>query len=119
MATMLFALPIKSGQAEATRAFAQECIGPRYAEYDASEQRIGIRVENWYLQRNAAGQFFTIQVEGPDLMSSLSAFISSRDPFDLWFKEQLARLTGIDLNAGPPPNEMVAETLAEYKAGGA
>jgi hypothetical protein len=119
MATMLFALPIKPGQEEATRAFAQECIGPRYAEYDASEQRIGIQVENWYLQRNAAGQFFTVQVEGLDLMSSLGAFISSRDPFDLWFKEQLAALTEIDLNAGPPPDEMVAETLAEYKAKGA
>jgi hypothetical protein len=119
MATLLFALPIKPGQAEAARVFAQECIGPRYADYDASEQRIGIQVENWYLQRNAAGQFFTIQVEGPDLMSSLGAFIGSRDPFDLWFKEQLASLTGIDLNAGPPPNEMVAETLAEYKAKGA
>jgi hypothetical protein len=78
MATMLFALPIKPGQAEATRAFAQECIGPRYAE-----QRIGIQRENWYLQRTVAGQFFAIQVEGPDLMSSLGAFISSRDPFDL------------------------------------
>ncbi len=119
MATLLFALPIKPGQTEAARAFAQECIGPRYADYDASEQRIGIQVENWYLQRNAAGQFFTIQVEGPDLMSSLGAFISSREPFDLWFKEQLLSLTGIDLNAGPPPNEMVAETLAEYKAKGA
>jgi hypothetical protein len=119
MATLLFALPIKPGQTEAARAFAQECIGPRYADYDASEQHIGIQVENWYLQRNAAGQFFTIQVEGPDLISSLGAFISSREPFDLWFKEQLASLTGIDLNAGPPPNEMVAETLAEYKAKGA
>jgi len=43
MATKLFALPIKPGQAEATRAFARECIGSRYAEYDASEQRIGIQ----------------------------------------------------------------------------
>ena len=119
MATLLFALPIKSGQTEAARAFAQECLGPRYADYDASERRIGIQVENWYLQRLAADQFFTIQVEGLDLIVSLSAFISSRDPFDLWFKEQLAGITGIDLNAGPPPNEVVAETLAEYKAKGA
>ncbi len=103
---------------QSVRAFAQECIGPRYADYDTSEQRIGIQVENWYLQRNAAGQFFTIQVEGPDLMSSLGAFISSHEPFDLWFKEQLRSLTGTDLNAGPPPNEMLAETLAEYKAKG-
>jgi hypothetical protein len=119
MATMLFALPIRSGQTEAARAFAQECIGPRSAEYAASGQRIGIQVENWYLQRNSAGEFFTIYVEGPDLMSSFGAFISSREPFDLWFKAQILALTGIDLNAGPPPKEMFAQTLAEYKAKGA
>jgi hypothetical protein len=118
MATMLFALPLSSGQAEAARTFAKQCVGPRYTEYDASERRIGIPIENWYLQRTSAGEFFMIYVEGPDLMSSLGAFISSREPFDLWFKEQLLALTGVDLNAGPPPNEMVAETLAEYKAQG-
>ncbi len=46
-------------------------------------------------------------------------FISSREPFDLWFKEQLLALTGVDLNAGPPPNEMFAETVLEYEAKGA
>ena len=117
MATMLFALPIKSGQAEAARSFARECIGPRYAEYDASERRIGIAGENWYLLHTPSAELFVIQVEGADLMSSLGAFISSREPFDVWFKEQMLAFTGVDLNAGPPPNEAIAETLAEYKAG--
>jgi hypothetical protein len=109
-------LPIQPGQTDAARAFAQECIGPRADAYDASERRIGIPAENWYLLHTQAGDAFVIHVEGPDLNASLGAFIGSQDPFDLWFKQQLASITGVDLNAGPPSQEMIAETLAEYKA---
>lgn len=116
MPTLLVAVPIKPGMSDAARAFAQECIGPRMADYDASEQRINIAVENWYLQHTPSGDLFAIYLEGPDLNASLGAFIASQDPFDLWFKQQFASFTGADLNAGPPPADMVAETLAEYKA---
>jgi hypothetical protein len=116
MATVLFALPIKPGQADAVRTLTKACIGQRRPEFDASERRIGIQVENWYLQHTPSGELFAFQVEGPDLQSSFGAFIASQDPFDLWFKEQVSVLTGVDLNAGPPPAEMIAETLGEYKA---
>lgn len=119
MPTLLVALPIKPGMSDAARAFAQECIGPRMADFDASEQRINIPVENWYLQHMSSGDYFSIQIEGPDLNASLGAFIASQDTFDLWFKQQLAGFTGIDLNAGPPPADMLAETLAEYKVAAA
>jgi len=117
VATLMMALPIQDGQADAARAFAQECVGPRYADYDASERRIGIPVENWYLLRVAGHDAFVIQVEGSDLQASLGAFIGSQEPFDRWFKEQVRAFTGIDLNAGPPPAETMAETLAEYNVG--
>lgn len=115
MATLLFALPITSGQTDAARAFAQECAGPRLADFDTSERRIAIPIENWYLQRIGGSDYFTIQVEGSDLNASFGSFIASRDPFDLWFKSRLAEITGVDLNAGPPTNETFAETLLEYK----
>ncbi len=118
MPTILFALPIKPGQAAAARTFIQECIGPRCAAHDASERERGIRSESWYLQHTPGGDFFTCYAEGPDLQTGFGALIASRRPFDLWFKHNLLVLTGIDLNAGPPPAEMIAETLAEYKGGG-
>lgn len=119
MATLLVALPIKAGQTEAARAFARECIGPRFTEYDASERKIGIPVENWYLLPGADGDRFVIQVDAPDVMGSVGAFIASRDPFDVWFKERVLAFTGYDFNGGPPPREMIAESLAEYRASGA
>lgn len=117
MATMMMALPLRCGQAEDAGAFARECVGARYAEYDASERRIGLVAENWYLARLAGADYFVIQVEGEDLMVSMGAFIASREPFDLWFKGRVRDLTGVDLNAGPPPAEAMAATLGEYKAG--
>lgn len=116
MNSMLVTLPVIPGQADAARAFTKECLGARREEYDASERRIGIPKENWYLQHTPAGDMFLIFVEGDDLMASLGAFIQSREPFDLWFKERLRAVTGADLNAGPPPAEAIAETLGEYQA---
>ncbi|HEX8994809.1 MAG TPA: hypothetical protein VF812_02130 [Ktedonobacterales bacterium] len=117
MATLLVTLPIKAGQADAARAFAAECVGRRFADYDASERRIGIPMENWYLQRVGGSEYFVIVLDGPDLNASLGAFIGSHDPFDLWFKERMLEISGVDLNAGPPPADAMAETLAQYSVG--
>lgn len=114
MATMLITLPIMPGQTDAARAFAAECIGPRYADYDASERRIGLQAENWYLQHTPAGDTFVIQIEGPDPMASVGAFVASQDAFDVWFKQRMLALTGVDLSNVPP--QMIAQTLAEYKS---
>lgn len=117
MATLLLSIPVKPGQADAARAFAHEFTGARLEEFDASERRIGITAESWYLQRIGDADCFTVYLEGPDLNASLTAFGSSRDPFDLWFKERLLELTGVDISAGPPPPEALAETLADYHVG--
>jgi hypothetical protein len=114
--TLLLSVPIKAGQSDIARAFAHECVGPRLADYDASERRINITTENWYLQRIGDVDHFTLYIEGPDLNASLGAFIASRDPFDMWFKEQFLGFTGVDLNA-PPPDGVAAELLAEYRVG--
>ncbi len=115
MLTLLMTLPIKPGKTASARSFAQDCLGSRFAEFDASERRIGIPIENWYLQRIGGAEFFTALLEGPDLNASLAAFIASQDPFDLWFKARFSEITGVNLNAGPPAAEAVAETLVEYR----
>lgn len=116
MPNMLIWLPLRPGQAESARAFAAECVGRRYADYDASERRIGIHAENWYLQHTPTGDNFVIVIDGPDLGASVGAFVASQEPFDLWFKQRIRELTGIDFAHLPP--EMLGETLAAYPANG-
>jgi hypothetical protein len=44
---------------------------------------------------------YVAYMESPDFGHALESFCTSRDPFDLWFKEQLLDATGLDLNIVP------------------
>ena len=53
-------------------------------------------------------------MESPDFGTALSRFAASRDGFDVWFKEQLANVTGVDLNH--PPSGPLSELVSHYEA---
>jgi hypothetical protein len=108
-----FALPILPGKTEDARAFQRELDGPRKAEYAASEQRIGITREYWFLQQTPQGDLFLAYLESPDFASATDQFVTSQDPFDRWFKQRLAAVTGMDLNT-PPPGPL-SELLSSYE----
>jgi hypothetical protein len=54
-------------------------------------------------------------MEGADFKGAFTQFVSSRDSFDLWFKERFADVTGIDLN--DPPEMQLPELLSVYEVG--
>jgi hypothetical protein len=58
MDQVCFALPLLAGKTGDARAFMEELEGPRKAAYAASEQRIGIVKESWYLQQSPIGDLF-------------------------------------------------------------
>jgi hypothetical protein len=107
-------LPILNGKTEAAREFMRELEGTHKAEYDASERRIGIIKEVWYLASLPSDDHFVAYMESPDFSNALSMFSQSRDAFDLWFKQRLADATGVDLN-NPPPMQL-GELLSNYAA---
>ncbi len=109
-----FALPILPGKTAAARAFQRDLAGPRMAEYAASERTIGITKELWFLQETPNGDFFVTYMESPDFGKALGMFAASRDAFDVWFKRQLADVTGVDLNT-PPPGPL-SELVSHYEA---
>jgi len=53
-------------------------------------------------------------MESPDLERGLTMFTESREEFDLWFKQRLADVTGIDLNE--PGEDGLFEVLSSYEA---
>lgn len=114
MPSGLHIFPIKSGQVEAARAFANVCAGKRRSEFVASEQRMGITCEQWYVRHVSNVDLLVSHFEGEDLDASATTFVASNDPFDLWFKEQFQAITGIDLNTDRQ-QERRAEVLLEYK----
>jgi len=110
----LFALPILEGRAADARAFLADLEGKRKAEYATSEQRLAITKEVWAIQTTPMGELFVVFFQAPDIPGAVGQFVGSRDPFDLWFKEQVKDATGVDLNV-PPPGPL-SDVLSVYEA---
>jgi hypothetical protein len=108
-------IPVLPGQAEGARSFLRDLDGPRRGDYADSEQRIGIEKELWYISDLGEQQILVAYMEARDFGQALGMFSGSRDPFDMWFKEQLAAATGLDLN--DPPEMQLPELLSDYEAG--
>jgi hypothetical protein len=103
------------GKTAAARTFMQQLDGPRQADFDRSERRIGITKELWFLAQPPSGEQLIAYMESPDFSRALQMFVGSRDPFDVWFKEQMQAVTGVDLN-NPPADMKPAELLSRYQA---
>jgi hypothetical protein len=109
-----FALPVLEDKTEDARAFFEELETQRKSDYAASEQRINISKESWYLQHSPQGDLLLAYIESPDFANALGMFSQSQDEFDQWFKRRIAELTGVDLN-DPPPGPL-SEQLSSYEA---
>jgi hypothetical protein len=107
-------VPILPGRTADAKDFMRELEAGRNADYQRSEQRIGIVKEAWYLARTGAGDQLVAYMESPDFPKALAAFSQSHDEFDQWFKQRLADATGLDLNT--PPDGPLPELLSSYTA---
>jgi hypothetical protein len=107
-------IPITPGQGEAARTFMGELEGTHRSAYADSEQRIGIEKELWFISDLGEQELLVAYMESGDFGHALELFSASRDSFDLWFKEQLAGVTGLDLN--DPPEMQLPELVSHYEA---
>ena len=112
------ALPVIAGKTEQARAFMRQLDGPRRAEFDRSERRIGISKELWYLASLPSGDHLIGYIEAVDFARAFEAFIASREAFDMWLKAEMLAATGLDLN-NPPADTKPAELLSHYEAASA
>lgn len=112
MERMCLTVPVRPGRRADLVGFMHEVDGPRHGELGATERRIGITREVFFLADRGDHDRLVMYLEGESIGDSLGSFIASREPFDVWFKERFAACTGVDLN-DPPPLEP-AELLAAY-----
>jgi hypothetical protein len=110
MALMAVAFPIVPGKADDWKRFIAELNGPRRAEFVASRKGIGAR-ERTFLQPTPMGDLVVVTLEGDDPAQSFGKFVSSKDPFTLWFLEQVKAVHGVDLTQpGGPMPELVVDS---------
>ena len=111
MPAFCVALPVLPGKREALKEFGKTATSSRRSEFAASERRLGIPKEAWFLQTTPQGDFALVYLEARDPAKALGEFARSQDAFDRWFKDQVKAITGVDLNqppAGPPPEQVIS-----------
>jgi hypothetical protein len=97
MSGIVLTFPILSGKVEAWRRFCQELSGSRRLPYEASRQRLGITCERLALVDTAFGATAVTTLEAPDVAQALGQIIASDLPFDVWYRERLQELHGVNL----------------------
>lgn len=97
MSGIVLTFPILAGKVEAWRRFCQELSGSQQVMYEASRQRIGITRERLSLVETAFGSTAVTTLEARDLGAALSQIIDSELPFDIWYRERLQELHGVNL----------------------
>jgi len=119
MSGIVLTFPILAGKVEAWRRFCQELSGSRRQPYEASRQRLGITRERLALVDTAFGATAVTTLEAPDVDQALGQIIASGLPFDVWYRERLQELHGINLTgyeqfAQPVPLPLNQELLFEW-----
>lgn len=112
MEQVCLVLPLLPGREAATRSFLAELATQRTAEYRASQERIGVTKEMWFLSGTDGDATLIAYLETDGFEAAVGGIAGSRDPFDVWFKERLAACTGLDLD--DPPPLALPELLATY-----
>ena len=119
MSGIVLTFPILASKVEAWRRFCQELSGSRRKLYEASRRRLGITYERLALIENAYGATSVTIIEAPDVDGALGQIIASMVPFDVWYRDKLQKLHGINLTGyelfkkqNPVPNNQ--ELLFEW-----
>jgi hypothetical protein len=119
MPLIVRAFPVLPGKEEDIRQFAAEMAGPRRQEAEEFYRSFGVIRESWHYQETPHGPLVisVTDVEG-ELSGKAQAYADSVRPFDLWFKDQVRNLTGIDPQIQPmgPPSEVIFDTRSETTA---
>lgn len=107
-----FFVPLLPGKTEAAKAFAQSLMNERRADLDNAQ--VTVTKESWFLQETPHGDFLIVYYHSPNPDKVHAALAVSEEPFDVWFREQILDITGIDISTplGNLPKQVLAWSRA-------
>jgi hypothetical protein len=83
-------------------------------EFSASQKRVDITKEEWVFQQTPMGALVLVRFESPDPAASLAGFGQSQDLFDVWSRQRIQEITGVDMSAAS--DEPLPEMLLDWHA---
>lgn len=95
-----FFVPILPGKTPAAREFCRALMNERKAEMDLAQTTVVH--EAWFLQQTPMGDFMIVYYLSPDPEKVHQGLAESREPFDVWFKDQILDICGVDINTPLP-----------------
>lgn len=111
--TTAFTVPLLPGKTEIDRREMTSCWnGARKAAHDESRRRKGITRHAVWIQRAPAGDVAVVLMEADDLERAFAGIGASQEPFDVWFREHVLEVHGIDVADGMEPPEQVLDYRA-------
>ncbi len=116
MSLVTIAIPILPDKRDQWERFVEELRGPRYDEFVASRQRLGVH-ERTFLQRTPQGDVVIVTLEGEDPVGAFQRFGASNDAFTDWFVQQVKEAHGIDLRQ--PPQGPMPQLVVDSEDGSA
>ena len=108
MPMLVRAYPIATG-VDALKQFGEKLLAERRAEVDAFYRKYGVSHESWHSQDIAGTTWLICCDNMKEPVSAAAEYSAATDAFDVWFKQEVLRLTGVDPNKTPfgPPSEMI------------
>ena len=114
MQTIGFIVPLLPGKTEADRAAMISCWrGERREAYEASRRRLAITREAIYVQSTPIGDVAVVYWEADDVEAAFKGMATSDEAHNVWFRDHVREVHGINVEDGFPPPEQVLD----YRAG--
>ena len=108
-----FAAPFLPGKADVDREVLESCWhGERRADHEASRRRAGITRESVWIQSTPDGDVGVVLIEADDIPAAMGALATSEEPFDVWFRDHIKEVHGMDLTEESPPPDQVLDYRA-------
>jgi len=102
MGEFALTIPVLGGRSGALEELARIVSASKRREYEESKRRLRIDREVWFLETSMTGDTWMIFEEGKDIERSFSEWMASQEPFDVWLKEQMREITGIEFSGTSP-----------------
>lgn len=106
MGTFAMAAPLLPGKTDAWRKWIAEMEGPRAAEFADFNARRGLTRHAAWLQQTPMGDIVAVFIEGPGAEAFMATVAASDDEFDVWFRDNVREVHGLDFSNPPPLPEL-------------
>jgi hypothetical protein len=111
MQSTCLAVPILAGKTDSVRAMFKTIKEEKMKDYLRVQKNAGVKKEEDFLQVTPMGDMLLLYIESKDIQKTFMTFAASKDPFDLWFIEEMKKNTGVDFSQpmpGPLPEMLMS-----------